>query len=114
MPSLNMRLTWTPPLTQDAFVWFVLSTTPCGLTLQCNPSRSIRVPVKTGATSASIEVQQLHVGKYLMNAILDRNNNAATTFFPDSGDGVAQPDTNVDVKANQNNSASAFVIYNLP
>ncbi|MCB9637979.1 MAG: hypothetical protein H6727_03630 [Myxococcales bacterium] len=114
MPSVKMRLTWSPPLAQDAFVWFVLSTTACGITLQCNPSRSIRVPAKAGATSAEIDLDQVHVGKYYMNAILDRNNNAATTFFPDSGDGIGQLDVVVDIKANQNNSASSTVFYNFP
>lgn len=114
MSKLKMSLTWSQPLTKKASVWFLLSSGKCGVTFTCQPSRSIRVEVQPGATQAEVTLEQLHVGAYFMNALLDRNNNAHTTFFPDSGDGIGSLDQTIEVKLNQANRVRSSVFFTMP
>lgn len=115
MPSLRATVTWNPPLTQDAEVWLLLSTTPCGLTFSCQASRSIRVFAPAGSSSAQVLIEQLHKGSYHLNAILDRNRDMATTRFPNSGDGIAFPlDQSVTIPSSGQASSSLSIFYNVP
>lgn len=97
MPSLAASLTWTTPLEADTDAWIILSTTNCGLSGGCTPSRFIHATAPAGSTSVEMLIEQIHAGDYKANAILDRNGNLAGTFFPDSGDTVSVPNKAVSI-----------------
>jgi hypothetical protein len=99
MPTLEATLTWTEPLAEPSDVWIILSTTNCGLTGGCTPSRFIRGQADAGATSIVLVLEQIHADDYKANAMLDRNGNLAGTFLPDAGDTVSVPNTAVVVGA---------------
>jgi len=86
-----------------------LSTTPCGPTFACTAARQKKVAVDVGATSATVVIDQLHPGDYVINVLLDRDRNLAETLFPATGDGVAAPDGTVSVVGAEVNTAKAIV-----
>jgi hypothetical protein len=98
MPTLRVTLSWTEPTAEAVDAWVVLSTTDCNLVPgSCQPSRFIRTTVAAGSTSAELLLEQIHNGDYQANAFLDNNGNLAGTLFPDSGDLVSIPNTDVEV-----------------
>lgn len=99
LPTLSATLTWTTPLAEETQAWLILSTTACGLSGGCVPSRFIRGVAPAGATSLELVMEQIHADDYKANAILDRNGNLAGSFFPDAGDTVSIPNTAVTVAA---------------
>ena len=96
MPTLNASLTWSTPLPADTDAWIILSTGNCP---SCTPSRFIHGTATAGSTSLELVLEQIHAGDYKANAILDRNNNLAGTFFPDSGDTVSIPNMALTIDA---------------
>ena len=111
MSSLRVTVTF-PALAADADVWVLLSTTPCGTTFQCTPARQKRVSANAGATSASLDVEQLHASDYFLNVILDRDRNLFSTLGPSSGDGVGALDRTADVDGTD--SVTTSIVFNLP
>lgn len=99
MPSLEVTAQWTTPLARAADVWVMLSTTACGTTADCVPSRYLRAEAPAGATQAVLHLEQIHAGEYRANAVVDRNRNlSAGSLLPDSGDAISIPlDTVVSV-----------------
>ncbi len=89
MPELRATVSWSTPLPAEADVWLLLSTTRCGLTGACTPSRSFRQSAAAGSSSATLELVQLHAGSYRATAIVDRNRNMQALLQPDLGDSVA-------------------------
>jgi hypothetical protein len=92
MPTFQAELSWSSPLTTDADVWVTLSSEACGLTgRDCVPRRSIATRAMAGATSVMVTIAQIHPGDYVLNGILDRNDNLRQTNFPDRGDELLFP-----------------------
>lgn len=113
IPSLEVELSWSDPLAEAADAWIILSTTDCGFTAACVPSRFHRVSAPAGATSAMLVLEQIHPGEYSANAMLDRNGNLAGTLFPDAGDTVAFPDQGVTVNPTGTSTAELFLSTDL-
>jgi hypothetical protein len=114
MPSLRVTLTWTTPTTEAVDAWVVLSTTDCTLAPgSCQPSRFFRATTEVGATSAELVLDQTHAGDYQANAFLDNNGNLAGTLFPDAGDLVSIPNTNVEVAPAGESTASIPLLVEL-
>jgi hypothetical protein len=113
MPTLAASLSWTTPLEADSDAWVILSTTNCGLTGGCVPSRFIHGTATAGSTSLDLVVDQIHAGDYKANAILDRNGTLASTFSPDSGDSVSIPNSAVSVAATGTTEISLLLAVDL-
>jgi hypothetical protein len=103
-----------PALTADADVWVLLSTTNCGTTFACTPSRSKRAAVRAGATSVDVVVEQLHAGSYVANVVLDRDRDMETALRPTSGDGAARPDTAVVVSGAGATATTLPIVFAVP
>ena len=114
MPALRITVGWPEPLPAAADVWAIVTTEPCDLTLQCTHSRSLRTSAPAGATSAELQVLQIHPGAYQVNAILDRNQNLPQTLVPDSGDGVGLPNQPVVVADAGETAASTTIVFTFP
>lgn len=113
MPTLRVDVTWAPALTQDGEVWVIVTTQPCDAQLQCKHSRSLRAAAASGATAASLVLDQIHSGDYLLTAVLDRNGNMAETLFPDAGDGVSLPNQPIEVAPAGESTAKAAIVVTL-
>lgn len=113
MPTLEVEVSWQDPLTEAADAWVILSTTDCGFTAACVPSRFQRITAEAGATSATLVLEQIHSGQYSANAMLDRNGNLAGTLFPDAGDSVAFPDQGILVEPSGVTSAEIRLVTEL-
>jgi hypothetical protein len=114
MPTLRLTLTWTTPTTEAVDAWVVLSTTECALAPgSCQPSRFFRAVTQVGATSAELVLDQIHAGDYQANAFLDNNGNLAGTLFPDSGDLISLPNTDVEVAPAGESTASIPLLVEL-
>ncbi len=113
MPTLEVEVSWSEPLAEPADAWVILSTTDCGFTAACVPSRFQRITAEAGATSATLVLEQIHAGQYSANAMLDRNGNLAGTLFPDAGDSVAFPDQAVLVAPKGVTSAEIVLVTEL-
>lgn len=107
MGTLSLTVRWPAPLTADADVWALLTTTACFPSFQCNASRSVKVRVAAGATSAVVRIPTVHAGAYKVTSVVDRDVNFFTTRAPSRGDSVgidadltmASQDTSLDVQA---------------
>jgi hypothetical protein len=107
MGALSLTVRWPVALTADADVWALLTTTPCFPTFQCNASRSVKVRVAVGATSAVVRIPTVHAGAYKVTTVVDRDVNFFTTRAPSRGDSVGidadltmgLQDTSLDVQA---------------
>lgn len=97
LPALRVDAAWAEPAPEGASVWLLLSTTPCGFTGACVPSRAIGASVEAGATEATLLLPQVHAGTYRLNVVLDRNGNFTRRLFPDRGDGIAPLDAEIDI-----------------
>ncbi len=114
MPSLRVTLNWTTPTTEAVDAWVVLTTTDCSLVPgSCHPSRFFRAVAEPGATSAELLLEQIHAGDYQANAFLDNNGNLGGTLFPDSGDLVSLPNTDVEVATAGESTASIPLLVEL-
>jgi hypothetical protein len=114
MPSLRVTLSWTTPTSEAVDAWVVLSTTDCNLVPgSCQPSRFFRATTEVGAQSAELVLDQIHAGDYQANAFLDNNGNLAGTLFPDSGDLVSIPNTDVEVAPAGESTASIPLVVEL-
>ncbi|MEW5738482.1 MAG: hypothetical protein AB1938_06120 [Myxococcota bacterium] len=89
MASVQATVRWTTALTQPGTVWILLTTTPCAPTFSCVASRSMRVDVAAGATSATLSIPSVHAGDYRLTAVVDRDGTFGTTLAPSSGDSLA-------------------------
>lgn len=107
MGALSLTVRWPTALVADADVWALLTTTPCFPTFQCNASRSVKVHVTAGATSAVVRIPTVHAGAYKVTTVVDRDVNFFTTRAPSRGDSVgidadltmASQDTSLEVQA---------------
>jgi hypothetical protein len=114
MPALRVTLTWAMPTAEAVDAWVVLSTTECALAPgSCQPSRFFRATTEVGATSAELLLDQIHAGDYQANAFLDNNGNLAGTLFPDSGDLVSIPNTDIEVAPAGESTASIPLLVEL-
>ncbi len=113
VPQLDVRLSWTAPLAATADAWIILSTTNCGLTGGCTPSRTLRVSAAAGATSADLTLEQIHPGTYKANAILDRNGDLGSTLLPNAGDTVSIANTSVTVDATGTTEVSIALLVDI-
>lgn len=113
MPSLNATVNWSSPLSAAADVWIVLTTTNCAPNFSCQSSRSIKGTASAGATSLPLTLEQLHSGSYQLQAIVDVNQNFATTRRPDSGDLLAV-DVPLTVSETGATSFTASATYTVP
>ncbi len=113
MPSLRVDVTWAQPLVQDGEVWAILTTQPCDAQFTCQQSRSLRVAAPAGASAATLVIDQIHAGDYLLTAILDRNGDLAQTLAPGPGDGVSIPNKAVTVAPRGESTASALIVVDL-
>ena len=113
LATLTTTVTF-PAVAADADLWLLLSSTPCGLQFSCTPSRTKRVSVRAGASSADVVVTQLHHGRYSANVILDRDRNMATTLTPTSGDGAAALDSEVVVAGIDDVAIRLPIVFTIP
>ena len=113
MPTLSVEVSWQDPLVDPADVWVLLSTQDCPLMGFCDFSRSLLGAADPGATSLTLNIEQVHAGAYALNAILDRDRNLAQTLFPGSGDAVSLPNQGVDVADTGTTSAQVTVLIEL-
>lgn len=113
MATLTATVTF-PALAADADVWLLLTSTPCGIAFDCTPSRSKRLAVAAGATSATVVIEQLHAGSWSANAILDRDRDMAQTFAPTSGDGAAALDTGVVIGGTADATVRLPIVFTVP
>jgi hypothetical protein len=102
-----------PAVAADADVWLLLTTTPCGLSFACTPSRSKRVSVVAGASRAVVVLEQLHAGDYAANAILDRDRNLADALVPTPGDGAARLDAQI-IVGSTDVSETMPIVFTVP
>ncbi|MBX7096383.1 MAG: hypothetical protein K1X89_01610 [Myxococcaceae bacterium] len=87
--TVRANVSWSAPLSKQATVWVQLSTTPCAPTFQCFPSRLFSSTVDAGVTQVSMTLRDVHAGSYSTFAVVDRNQDLATTHAAGSGDGIA-------------------------
>lgn len=113
MPTLRVDVTWAQALPQDGEVWVIVTTEPCDAQLKCKHSRSLRAAAASGATAATLVLEQIHSGNYLLTAVLDRNGNMAQTLFPDAGDGVSLPNQGIKVEPSGESKAEAAIVVDL-
>ena len=113
MPTLAATVSWQDPLAEAADVWILLSTQDCPLMGFCDYSRSLMVTAEAGATSAQLHFDQIHPGSYKANAILDRDRNLTSTFFPGTGDAVSLPNQAVEIAAEGESTLDLFTIVEL-
>jgi hypothetical protein len=114
MPQLRTTVQWSTPLSEPTDVWIILSTTACGFAPgSCTPSRFLKTRAEAGTTSAELTLEQLHPGTYRLNAMLDRNGNLAGTLFPDTGDGIAVPNAEIEVAPEGESEATATIVLDL-
>jgi hypothetical protein len=107
MGALSVTVRWPAPLTADADVWALLTTTACFPTFQCNASRSVKARVTAGATSTVVRIPTVHAGSYKVTTVVDRDVNFLATGAPSRGDSVgidadltmAAQDTSLEVQA---------------
>ncbi len=113
MPTLDVDASWSDPLAEPADVWIIISTTECGSTGDCVPSRACSVAAPAGATSVSATIEQIHPGPYFAAGVLDRNRNFFSANFPDAGDTVSIPDAPIDVAPAGASSLSLQLVVDL-
>ena len=113
MPVLRVTVSWQDPLAAPADVWVLLSTQDCPLMGFCDFSRSLYGVAEAGATSLELSFDQIHAGPYKANAILDRDQNLASTLFPGTGDAVSLPNQAVEVAPAGESTAALTVLVEL-
>lgn len=97
MPEARVTVSWSTPLAEEADVWVVFTVEACTLGSGCPISRSTRVVVPAGATTAEAVMPEIHAGPYKAAAVLDRDRNLAATFIPGPQDGVSLPNRDIEV-----------------
>lgn len=113
MASVQTTVSWTAPLTQPGAVWVLLTTTPCAPAFTCVASRSLKVNVAAGATSATLTLPTVHAGDYRLTAVVDRQGTFGATRAARSGDSLAV-DQLVTVPATGQVSPSVVAAYTVP
>ncbi len=113
MPSLRVTVTFAA-LAAETPVWIVLSREECSLAGGCDVARTLKTIAPAGATSAELNVQQLHAAEYQAIAVVDRNANLEMVARPDSGDGVSLPNTPVIVAPNGESTLALRIIIDVP
>jgi hypothetical protein len=98
LPSVVVNATFSE-VPEGASLWLILTAGRCGLTFDCNVSRSFRQTLAAGATSTSFVVNEVHPGAYFGVVVVDTNGNFSTSPFPDGGDRVSVPDRPVTIDA---------------
>lgn len=89
MATVQPTVRWLTPLTQPGSIWILLTTTNCAPSFTCVASRSLRVDVTAGATSATLTLPAVHAGDYKLTAVVDRTKMFGTRLVASSGDSVA-------------------------
>jgi hypothetical protein len=113
MPVLDLEVRWARPLADLADVWVLLFTEVCVDPSRCNLSRAIKVTAGPGDTQGNLRLEQIHPGRYSVQAVVDRDRNLAAGFFPGSGDSLSLPAT-VTVAPDGSTSAMLGVVIDLP
>ncbi|MEW6433001.1 MAG: hypothetical protein AB1730_15975 [Myxococcota bacterium] len=113
MATVQATVRWVTPLAQPGAAWVLLTTTACAPTFACVASRSMRVDVAAGATSASLTIPAVHAGDYRLTAVVDRAGTFGTVMAPASGDSIAV-DQPVSVPASGQVSPDVFAGYTVP
>lgn len=113
MATLQATVRWLSPLAQPGTVWVLLTTTNCAPTFTCVASRSLRVDVAAGATSATLTLPAVHPGDYRLTAVVDRTKTFGTSLTPASGDSLAV-DQAVTVPASGQVSPDVLAAYTVP
>ena len=113
MAAVQANVHWASALTQPGSVWVLLTTTNCAPTFACVASRSLRVDVAAGATSATLNLPAVHAGEYRLTAVVDRTKMFSTRLAPSSGDSLAV-DQVVTVPASGQVSPDVLAGYTLP
>lgn len=109
MAPVQATVRWLTPLAQPGAAWVLLTTTACAPTFACVASRSMRVDVAAGATSARLSIPAVHAGDYRLTAVVD----FGTVMAPASGDSVAV-DQPVTVPASGEVSPDVLAGYTVP
>ncbi|MBA2662072.1 MAG: hypothetical protein H0U74_07225 [Bradymonadaceae bacterium] len=109
MPSLQVDTTWTEPLAQETAVWLLLTANGCGLA-SCVFSRAISTVAATGATSATLNLEQLHPGRYEVMAFIDDNGNRQA----DRGELTNLPGRVVNVSNEGSTTTSVAISFRIP
>ena len=113
MPGLKVDVSWAEPLPQDGAVLVILTTQTCDAPATCVASRSLVAPATAGATAASLLLEQIHGGDYMLTAVLDRNGNITETLAPDAGDGVSLPNQAITVAPTGDTAVKATIVVDL-
>ena len=114
MPSGELHVTWATPVAAPTDVWVVLSTTSCIPTGSCQFSRWIKTSATAGATDATIRIDQLHGGAYSALAVVDANNDLASTLGPDAGDLISVISPQITVAPSGTTMANLAATYVVP
>lgn len=112
LASIEAEVSWGEALDEATTVWLLVSTTACGLGGACTPARIMSAEAAAGATAVTLRIDQVHPGDYVLNAVLDRNHTFAMRLFPDSGDGLAGLDRQVEVAGET--AVALPVVFDVP
>jgi hypothetical protein len=106
----TLNLSWSAGVTDGAQVLVGLSTEQCPLnpTSPCDTSRWYVVDLDAGLTEASAPIEQLHEGRYYLNAVLDLGGDG----LPSVSDYVSLPNQVLDVQTG--NEATASLSLTIP
>ncbi|MFL5318903.1 MAG: hypothetical protein ACJ790_04545 [Myxococcaceae bacterium] len=113
MPTLNATVNWTTALGANADVWIILTTTNCAPSFTCKASRQLKTVASAGATTSALSLDQVHPGSYKLTALVDKNQNFATTLRLDTGDLLAV-DVPLTISTTGNTSTTASATYTVP
>lgn len=112
LPGLAVTSRFNPPTGPGASAWLLLALEGCSLT-GCGPARQLRSALAAGASSTEFHLDEVHAGAYEVQVVLDRNGDLATTFAPNSGDGLSLPRA-IQVASTGTTSVDAPIAFTLP
>lgn len=112
LASVEAEVSWGEALDEATTVWLLVSTTACGLGGACTPARIMSAEAPAGARAVTLRIDQVHPGDYVLNAVLDRNHTFAMRLFPDSGDGLAGLDRQVEIAGET--AVALPVVFDVP
>jgi hypothetical protein len=114
MASAAIQVGWPTPLDETTDVWVILSTTSCIPSGACQFSRWISGSAEAGATSLTVDFDQLHSGSYFVLGVVDRDHNLETTRLPTSGDYISVPSPSLVVTSDGSMQLTTNASYSFP